>query len=176
METIKTERLLLRRLKKEDVADMFEYTSDAETVRLLKWDAHSYIEQTMFFIENTLSDYEAARVNHFVWGIELTQNHKLIGSVRIFDIDFNDKKAEVSYILNALYSNNGYMSEAVNAVIRYAFDSINLIRIQAKCVAENAVSEKVMIKCAMSFEGLFRKASFIKGEHYDLKYYAITKG
>lgn len=52
---------------------------------------------------------------------------------------------------------------------------MNLVRIQARCFVENTGSERVMQKAGMSFEGIIRKGMFVKGEHVDLKLYAIIK-
>ena len=52
---------------------------------------------------------------------------------------------------------------------------MDLVRIQARCLIENIGSARVMEKSGMTFEGILRKAIFIKEQHQDLKMYSIIK-
>ena len=70
---------------------------------------------------------------------------------------------------------NGYASEAVRAVIAYAFHTLGLCRVQARCVAENCASERVMQKSGMECEGLLRRYAKMHGRQYDFKIYAILR-
>jgi [ribosomal protein S5]-alanine N-acetyltransferase len=171
---MKSERLLLRNLRSSDGKDMYEYTSDNETTRYLEWDSHNDIKQTYQFIESSINLNKTSTIS-YVWGIELIQESKLIGVLRIYDYSIKDKRAEISYILNPNYSGEGYMTEAIELLFGYAFNKLTLNRIQAKCSVFNKGSEKVMKKTGMLFEGLMREYSYIKGEFHDELLYSITK-
>ena len=168
-----TDRLLLRKLKMTDVHDMFEYTSRTEVTKYLSWNPHTNIEQTKNFIKNTLPEYEGNK--SYPYAIELLDTHKFIGVLRAYDIDLGNKHCEISYILNPAYQNNGYMVEAINAFIKYGFNELGLIRIQAKCMIENESSEKLMKRLGLEFEGILQKCWIYKGTVYDAKLFAITK-
>lgn len=49
------------------------------------------------------------------------------------------------------------MTEAMSAVIAYLFDEVNMHRILTKHDVENPASGKVMQKCGMKHEGIFRR-------------------
>lgn len=171
--TIKTERLSLRPLQAEDETDMFEYTQNPVSSSYLKWTAHTNITQTREFIRQILANYQSKE--NFLWGISLQETGKLIGAVHLFDVHIGDGNAELSYIINPAFQGKGYASEAVRAVIRYALDTMNLIRVQARCDVENIASEQVMIKSGMQYEGTLRKSFFIKGRYRDFKLYSIVR-
>jgi [ribosomal protein S5]-alanine N-acetyltransferase len=69
----------------------------------------------------------------------------------------------------------GITTEAANELIRFGFDHMELVRIQARCFIKNTGSERVMEKLGMTFEGIVRKGMFAKGKHQDLKLYSILK-
>ena len=172
-QSIETQRLLLRPFTVEDAPAMFEYTSVSENCRHLKWTAHTHLAQTESFLMGVMERYR----NHqdFIWGITLRETGRLIGTCRLFDIHLDDGRAEVSYMMNPEVHGKGYTSEAVRGVIAYAFHMLALTRIQARCVAENCASERVMQKSGMQLEGVLRHYSNIHGRLCDFKLYAILR-
>lgn len=170
---LETKRLILRPFTMDDAPDMFAYTSAPENCRYLKWDAHTHLAQAENFLAGVMERYQ----NHtdFIWGITLHETGHLIGTCRLFDIHLDDGRGEVSYMMNPEVQGNGYASEAVCSVIAYAFDILELTRIQARCVAENRASERVMQKSGMQMEGVLRHYSNMHGKPCDFKLYAIVR-
>lgn len=165
---IETERLILRKITLDDAEDMYLYASDEEVTRYVIWDTHSSLSDTIEFINTFLSQY------HLPWGIELKENGKFIGTVH-FVWWQPEHSAEIGYVLSREYWGKGLITEAARAIITFGFESMNLVRIQARCFLENKASERVMQKLGMSFEGISRKAMYVKGEYKDLKVYSILK-
>lgn len=67
------------------------------------------------------------------------------------------------------------MPEAVRAVIRFGFVRMGLNRLQARCIAENTASARVMEKAGMSYEGTLRESEYVKGAYRDMKLYSILR-
>ncbi|MGP4071742.1 GNAT family N-acetyltransferase [Piscibacillus sp. B03] len=109
------------------------------------------------------------------WGIEYKQNGKLIGTADFVWWQKDHHAAEVGYVLSPDYWGEGIVPEVVQALIQFGFEKMNLIRIQALCLEENTQSERVMQKVGMTYEGTLHKRYFVKGEHRNLKMYAVTK-
>ena len=65
------------------------------------------------------------------WGIALRSSDKLIGSVTLFHLDFTHRRAEIGYAQGRAYWGQGYMQEALKAVLNHAFEILNLHRIEA---------------------------------------------
>ena len=80
--------------------------------------------------------------------------------------------AEIGYWLAEPYWGRGVMTEAVNAVTRYAFDELSLFRVEAGVFAWNVSSARVLEKCGYSFEGRLRKQAFKDGQHLDVMLYS----
>jgi RimJ/RimL family protein N-acetyltransferase len=98
----------------------------------------------------------------------------LIGAMGIH-ISQSHNRAELGYWIGVPYWNQGYCTEAARAVLRYGFETLGLNRIQARHLARNPASGRVMIKIGMRHEGTMRQA-VIKWEAYeDIKLYAILR-
>jgi ribosomal-protein-alanine N-acetyltransferase len=78
-------------------------------------------------------------------------------------------------VLNRNYWGLGLATEAINELIKFGFEKIQLKRIQGRCDIDNIGSEKVMLKAGMCYEGTLRKNEFIKGEFKDTKIFSILK-
>jgi len=166
-----TERLKLRKLKKQDANDIFEYTSVREISKYLSWSAHESIEETYKFIDQTIAEYNVNKTR-YTWGIELVGEKKIVGVVSIFNISYVSKRVEVSYILNSNYQGQGYMSEALSGVVNFIFNEVGFIRFEARCSEDNKSSEKVMKSLGMNYEGKLLKFWNIKGTFKNVLIYA----
>lgn len=169
--TIETTRLRLRRLELSDASDMYEYTSNSSATIFLHWDAHVDISQTINFITKEINSYGID--NSFIYGIELKECKKLIGVIRVFDVSFVNFSCELSYILNPLFQNKGFMFEALNKIIEFLFNEIMLIRVQARCSIDNLSSIGVINKIGLKKEGVLRKFWNIKGTQKDVVIFSI---
>lgn len=170
---LETDRLILRKLTLEDADDMFFYCSNEAVSEYVTWDTHQTLSDTDKFIRFVLDKYEKHQVAP--WGIEYKGNGRFIGTIDFISWQPNQKIAEIGYVLSQDYWGQGLMTEAAREVIKFGFEHMNLVRIQARCFVENIGSARVMEKAGMSFEGIIRKGLFIKGKHRDGKLYSIVK-
>ena len=130
-----TDRLVLRQLEMRDDAEIFFLRSDKTINEFLVspiatsiQDARDFIEKINKSITNSESDY---------WAITVKGNNKLIGTICIWNIDREENKAEIGYVLHPAYCGKGFMSEAVAAVIQYGFGKMKLRCLDAVVHPEN---------------------------------------
>ncbi|SFB07395.1 MULTISPECIES: GNAT family N-acetyltransferase [unclassified Bacillus (in: firmicutes)] len=171
--TLETERLILRKLTMDDLEDMFAYASKDEVTKYVTWETHQTLEDTKRFLEFALNQYEQQKVAP--WGMEEKETGKIIGTIDFVWWHPQHHSAEIGYVLNPSYWGKGITTEAARAIIDFGFKNMDLVRIQARCFVENIGSERVMEKTGMEYEGILRKAMFVKGVHHDLKMYSIIK-
>ncbi|KYG29374.1 GCN5 family acetyltransferase [Alkalihalobacillus trypoxylicola] len=170
---IKTERLRLRKWKKEDLESLYAYGSNENVTKYVTWDTYSSYDDAERFIEQILQQYEQQQISP--WAIEWRKTGDVIGNVDFVNWNIQDRRAELGYVLNESYWNKGVMTEAVKALIQFGFEKMNLVRLEAKCFEENIGSAKVMEKSGMLYEGKMRKYKYIKGIHQNIKIYSILK-
>lgn len=170
---LETERLILRKINPQDEEDIFEYASDDEISKFVTWDTHKSVDDTRKFIKFTLERYERDEAGE--WGIVLKENQKLVGAVGFTGYSVKNRHAEIGYVLSRKYWGQGIMPEAVNRILKFAFEEMGLNRIECFHVLENEKSGRVMQKVGMSFEGISRERIYCKNRYWDVKQYAILR-
>ena len=152
------ENLNLRPLKHTDINDIFEYSSNENTCKYLRWGPHNSIEETKKFLEKVLNGYD--NPSDIIWGVEENKSKKIIGLIRIYHL--LDDTAYLSYVLNENYINKGYMTEAVKGAINICFETLDFNVVNAYYIDENKASLKVMLNCGMEKRLETRKMIKIK--------------
>ena len=171
--TISTERLVLRRIKGDDVEDMYEYSSDARVTEYLTWSPHPDKTYTLEYISYLQSRYRTG--DFYDWAVVLKDSGKMIGTCGFTRFDYANNSAEIGYVLNTEYHGQGIATEAVKKVLEFGFEKLCLNRIEGKYMVENAASRRVMEKCSMTFEGVRREGMLIKGRYRNVGVCSILK-
>jgi ribosomal-protein-alanine N-acetyltransferase len=83
--------------------------------------------------------------------------------------------AELGYFIKQAYWNRGYVTEAGEAVLEFAFCNLGLHKMVTGCVKENGGSERVMIKLGFSKEGELKEHQMVQGEWKDRVIYGYLK-
>ena len=172
---LETARLILRQTSITDAAQMFKnWASDPEVTKYLMWQPHADIEVTKSILASW--DKENAKMNYYHWGMVLKENQEIIGTVGTLGIDETNRSTELGYCMSRALWGNGYMTEAVAAIIEHLFNTVGLNRITARHDPDNIGSGFVMRKCGMVFEGIQRQAHYCEQRgFYDLASYAIIR-
>lgn len=147
LETLETERLILRKLTKNDAEAMyFGWCNDPEVTKYVTWEVHKDISETKALLDLWMKEYEDPKTVRF--GIVLKSENKLIGAIDVVEIV--DGVPEIGYTLSRAYWRQGYMSEACKKVVDYLF-SIGYKKITIRAEFENVASNRVIIKCGFKF-------------------------
>ncbi|MFT4146311.1 MAG: GNAT family N-acetyltransferase [Mobilitalea sp.] len=173
---LETERLILRRFTIDDLEQMFRNCwSDIEVWKWTSYKPMQSIEDVIniaeMFTEKWLGAYD--RPNRYSWAIQLKASGEVIG--RFFGMNPDDEisQIELAYELGREWWNQGYMTEAVKAIIDFFFKEVGLNRIYANFASKNPASGKVMQKCGMTYEGTMRQALKCNNGLFDKVNYAI---
>lgn len=143
---LQTERLLLRRLTREDAADIFAYASDPEVARLTTWEAHRTLDDSLQYLERVRTWYDEGFGGP--WGLVLKDTGTLVGTCGLAVVP-EHYRAELGYAIARSCWGQGLMTEAALAAIHFGFVSLGLNRIEARCRLDNIASARVMEKCGM---------------------------
>lgn len=173
MPTLETPRLRLRKLSMRDAQDIFDYSQDPQVARYVLWEAQTSLSEARSYIRFMLRKYRLGEPAS--WGIEWKETGRIIGTIGFMWIQRDNAAAEVGYSLSRAYWNRGIMTEALSALLRYGFRSMNLNRIEAQHETENPASGAVMRKCGMQREGTLRQRLLNKGRFVDVELYAILR-
>jgi ribosomal-protein-alanine N-acetyltransferase len=81
----------------------------------------------------------------------------------------------LGYWIGAPFARQGYMTEAMNAVLAFAFETLALNRVEAACLPDNAASRALLARCGFTQEGRARKYLRINGIWQDHLTFAILR-
>lgn len=174
---MQTKRLTLRRMLKSDYKDMYEYASQPIVTRYLLWDEHDSEAYTYKYLQYIQSRY---RLGEFYdWAVVARDPEggrgKMIGTCGFTRFHGEHNAAEIGYVLNPAWWGMGIAPEAVTAVLRFGFTELRLHRIEARYMAGNSASRRVMEKVGMTYEGMARESMFVKGEFVSIGTCAILR-
>ena len=170
---LRTDRLILRRLRRRDAQALFDYAKDREVSDRVLWEAHRSLGDSRAFIRAARRQYRKGLPS--VFGIELKETGALIGTIGFAWLNGDNETAEIGYSLSRAYWNQGLMTEALEAVLRFAFTELHLNRVEAQHELTNPASGRVMDKVGMKEEGILRESLYIKGRKSDMRLCAMLR-
>lgn len=150
-----SERLVLRETADHDLHPIFEMESDAIAMRY--WSRLPLRE-----LEEARDALERAK-RHFPnreglrWSITRREDDCMLGHVSLFSLSEQNRRAEVGYGLMRRYWSQGFMHEALTAVIDYAFGPLSLRRLEADVHPCNVASLRALERLGFAREGLLRE-------------------
>jgi RimJ/RimL family protein N-acetyltransferase len=171
---IRTARMLLRTPRATDAAVMFTaYAQDPAVTHYLTWRPHANIAETRVVIDRFLAAWE--RQEGFCWFLFTSDNNEMIGSIAARpEIDgFN-----LGFLLARACWGNGYMPEAIAAVVDWAFTEPWVSRVSAACDTENHASARALEKAGFIRERILHEFSVhpnISSAPRNCFEYAITR-
>lgn len=151
MKHIKTERLLLRSWKSDDILPFYEMGQDSRVMEYFPslW--------TMDMVKDFISRMTIQLVNndYTLWAVEECLSQQFIGFVGLnktsWEIPFTPN-IEIGWRLAFPFWGKGYASEAAKAVLNYAFNELNLSEIVSFTAVDNWRSRMVMERIGMSYD------------------------
>ena len=170
--TIETARLRLRWLTADDVPALFDIFSDPIVCRYWSRPPLAKLEDAAD-LQREIGQYFAKRTL-FQWGIADIED-RVIGTCTLSSLSAEHQRAEVGFALARLKWGNGYMAEALPALIRFAFDTLRLHRLEADVDPRNDRSIRLLEGLGFRREGLLRERYHLNGEIQDALYYGLLR-
>ena len=92
------------------------------------------------------------------------EGNLVIGAITLDNIRRGPSQAgTIGYWIGAEHSRQGYMQEALTALVHYAFEVLDLSRLESACLPENAASRALLEKCGYKYEGVAQSYLQING-------------
>lgn len=174
---IDTPRLRLRPPQESDAEGLFPHVSDPQVAQYVTWAAHTSIEQTRQWlrdIKGFITDGSSMvwLIEHAGIPIGCIGVHGITWALRAVRYD----RAELGYWLGRSMWGQGLMSEAAAAVVRWAFDTLGLHKLNVMCFEENTGSRRVIDRCGFRFVGRLEEDIWRDGRWHAHLRYELTAG
>lgn len=168
-----TPRLQLRQITLSDADALFAIHSDAEWMRWYGVEPLTTPSQANQLAELFAGWFVAG--TGFRWGLERRQDQRLIGTCGLFRWNKSWHNCVIGYEIARDCQRQGYMREALSAVLDYGFNAMRLHRIQAETHPDNAASIALAQRLGFRFEGVHRQQAYWGGRFHDLNCYALLE-
>ncbi len=166
-----TDRLLLRRMLVNDAPEIFFLRSDAAVLKFLGKEPAATIEEAVDFIK--LIDDNVDSNTAINWVIALQDEPGIaIGTICFWQIQKENYRAEIGYVLHPDYWRQGIMKEAILKVLEYGFEKMQLHSVEARVNANNIASAAVLEATGFAREGYFREDFYFNGKFEDTAVYS----
>lgn len=141
---LETERLILRQATKDDWEEIFFLRTDQVVNKYVKRPAPKNRKEAEDFVEKITQGINNNK--HLYWSITRKGSIKMIGSISLWNFSGDRMTGEVGYDLHTDFQNQGIMSEAMQCVLSFGFDKLNLNQIEAFTHCENENSKLLLEK------------------------------
>lgn len=160
---VETSRLWLRKPTMDDAEDWLEMRSDPQVMQFIPRPLATSIGDVQDLIKMILDFWEKGE--RFNWVIEEKASGKSIGMAGFVNISHEHKRAEIGYSLNRAYYRQGFMQEALLALIDFGFNQFNLHSIFAIVDEQNLPSLTILEKLGFRKEAHFLE-DFLHNDEY----------
>jgi UDP-4-amino-4,6-dideoxy-N-acetyl-beta-L-altrosamine N-acetyltransferase len=155
------EKTRLRRIERQDIPTFVRWFSDPEVREFLMVNRPISTAEEEKWFERKLQE------GSDIFAIE-TVDGTHIGNIELMDMDTRHRHAELGIVIGEkAYWGQGYGSDAIRTLLRFAFEEMNLHRVSLRVYEDNARGIHAYEKCGFRIEGRLREAIYRKGRYYD---------
>jgi [ribosomal protein S5]-alanine N-acetyltransferase len=157
---------ILRAIETNDDVEYYHYMNHDE---VKKYVANEEIPKTLERASRDLQYWGSmfAKKNAFYWAIARKSDNALVGTCGFNSWNFLQKRCEISYDMSYEFWGQGIMNRALDKICNFAFDNMQVNRIQATVACPNKKSIKLLRRLRFKQEGLLRKFYQINEKTYD---------
>jgi aminoglycoside 6'-N-acetyltransferase len=170
---IRTDRLVIRRFRPEDVEAFAAYRSDPNVARYQSWDMYTR-EQAASFVDEMATLHPGIPGQWFQFAVSDPASDDLLGDTALC-VDADDPShAELGFTFAPAHQGKGYATEAARATIDYAFERLSVEVAMGVTDARNAASIALLERIGMTHVSTAHVE--FKGEWCDEHTYELRRG
>jgi len=170
---LETERLILREIKLTDVDGVFKVRNEALNIEFTARAPFESKKEAIDLIEKMQGAYNNS--TGISWCITIKGNDTMIGSIGFWRFEREHYRAEIGYAILPPFQNQGFLSEAIQPVLAFGFNSLEIHSVEANLHPGNAPSEKILQKNGFVKEGYFKENYYFNGKFDDTLTYGLVK-
>ncbi len=168
---IRTKRLVLKDYTVDDLENFYRLKSNSIVWNNSMLDPINDMEEAKVELHELIKRRKSGK--YVAMALFLKSTNEFIGECGIIDYNERIHRGILECHLLPQYWNQGYGTEIVRGLLKFAFDLRKMKRIEVRILEGNKASSKVLNKCGFLCEGTMR--SFHKGNHhYNVNYYALN--
>ena len=164
-----TPRLWLKEPRFEHAKYIFAFNSSLKALEFIARDPYASFEEGQEKMRTIVTAVEEGKA--FWWMFFSKETGEFVGYGGVFNINEQDRKAELGYGLLEPYWGKGLVSEALNPIVSFADTPLSLHRLFAVINPQNLGSRRVVEKLGFQLEGCLRDENFARNRYFDQQIY-----
>lgn len=164
----------VRLLRAEDADSLYDLTirNREWLAQWMSWmDSVIDVSDTYAFLRGAEKEaYEHTSFKAGIW-----RNGNLIGCIDLHQIDWVNANARIGYWLDKEHTGHGIMTRAARLLTEYAFEALDLHRIEIHVCIENHPSRRIPERLGFTHEGVLRQVQRLRGAYHDHALYALLR-
>jgi [ribosomal protein S5]-alanine N-acetyltransferase len=167
--SIQTNRLLLRQIVDSDLGNVFKGLSHPDVIKHYGISFESIVDtrEQMDWFENLIKTGTG-----IWWAVCSSDNKTFYGAGGLNNLSLEHRKAELGFWLLPEFWGQGIMKEALPAICNYAFEQMNLHRLEGFVETENINCKRAIEKLGFRYEGTMADCEIKNGRFISLDIYA----
>ncbi|MBK6314111.1 MAG: GNAT family N-acetyltransferase [Blastocatellia bacterium] len=166
-------RVRLRWLTLADVDDLFAVFGDPEVMRYWSCPAFENRDEARELVDEIHRFFSEKSL--FQWGIEHLESGRIIGTCTLAEVSERNRRAELGFALGRSSWGHGYSAEAVTALLDFAFQTLDLHRVEADADPRNDSSIRLLERLGFVREGTLRERWLVGGEVQDSAFFGLLR-
>lgn len=171
--TLTTSRLALRWLEDDDADAVYAVFREPQVMRYWSRPAFTDPAEALALIHQIRELFQARSL--FQWGIAEQSSNDVIGTCTLFRLDPDNRRGEIGFALGLDHWGQGFASEAIERLIRFCFDDLDLHRLEADADPRNERSLRLLERQGFQREGLLRERYHVNNEIQDAVFLGLLR-
>jgi RimJ/RimL family protein N-acetyltransferase len=171
--TLDAGRLRLRQLTSGDLPALFEVFGDPEVCRYWSRPALAARADAQLLLAEIEAGFTSRTL--FQWGVADRTTDAVVGTCTLTSFSHEHRRAEVGFALGRRHWGRGLMGEALGRLVEFAFETLDLRRLEGDADPRNQRSIRVLERAGFRREGLLRARYVVDGEVQDAVVYGLLR-
>ncbi|WP_298442119.1 GNAT family protein [uncultured Ferrimonas sp.] len=168
-----TARCRLRPVQRCDASALMPLYSDVEAMRYWSCPPFTKLTQAQHLVDRGVSAWQSD--DSMMWLIKQGSTGQIVGTLSVFALSAQNRRAEVGYMLSRSMWGQGLMSEALGAIVHLCFADMGLNRLEADIDPNNGGSARLLQRLGFQHEGRLRQRWVVDGVKSDSDLYGLLK-
>jgi ribosomal-protein-alanine N-acetyltransferase len=164
----------LRPCREADVPAQLEAFRDVLFERFSDWEPRTEAEALAYLAANEQARQAGTQIEFAL--VEPHDEDVLLGGASLNNVDLDQGRAAVGYWLAPHARGRGVVTHAVRLIARWAFQDLQIARLELTCGPDNLASQAVAERCGFTREGVLRSHMAFKGGRRDTVVFSLLPG
>lgn len=171
--TIQTERLELRKIQLEDAVEIMKMRQSKRVNQFIARDSMTNLDSAKELVKKTSDAFDSKA--GIGWAGVLRNRSEIIGTCGFNRIDYLNNRAEIGGELSVDYWGKNIAMEAVQAIVTFGFENMNLHAIEAFVSPENRGAIYLLESLGFEKEAHFKERIYFNGVYLDMAVYTLLQ-